>query len=242
MSFFFREASRGLERKLSHITISRHPSFQFLLTWRYFVAELRDYKPVRGRLGQVLYAKSHQNRIEIAWKIACVNGPLHQSPEYTPASTFSYFQVLSVVYASLGALIFSVVSFLKYFSILMFPSRIFSCSAHTYRAVIMHVDGHLLHLLLHSPSQLGAKANQDGDGNVRNQEKTDLLNFFSFFAKVLLPSSSLTTEERLWYFLQMTSFSWKQPKNDTFQVAREARPPRDHVNFTYSRAPFVFCN
>ena len=37
----FREASRGLERKLSHI-ISRHPSFQFLLTWRYFVAALRD--------------------------------------------------------------------------------------------------------------------------------------------------------------------------------------------------------
>ena len=31
---------------------------------------------MRGRLGQVLYAKSHQNRIEIAWKIACVNGPL----------------------------------------------------------------------------------------------------------------------------------------------------------------------
>ena len=27
-------------------------------------------------MGQVLYAKSHQNRIEIAWKIACVNGPL----------------------------------------------------------------------------------------------------------------------------------------------------------------------
>ena len=26
---------------------------------------------MRGRLGQVLYAKSHQNRIEIA----CVNGP-----------------------------------------------------------------------------------------------------------------------------------------------------------------------
>ena len=47
------EASRGLERKLSHI-IWRHPSFQFLLTWRYFVAALRDWKPVRGRLGQVL--------------------------------------------------------------------------------------------------------------------------------------------------------------------------------------------
>ena len=34
---------------------------------------------MRGRLGQVLYAKSHQNRIEIAWKIACVNGPLHST-------------------------------------------------------------------------------------------------------------------------------------------------------------------
>ena len=55
---FFREASRGLGRKLSHII-----SFQFLLTWRYFVAELRDYKPVRGRLWQVLYAKSHRNHI-----------------------------------------------------------------------------------------------------------------------------------------------------------------------------------
>ena len=59
----FREASRRLQRKLSHI-ISRHPSFQFLLTWRYFVAELRDYKPVRGRLWQVLYAKSHRNRMK----------------------------------------------------------------------------------------------------------------------------------------------------------------------------------
>ena len=59
--YFFREALRGLERKLSHI-ISRHPSFQFLLTWRYFVAELRDYKPVRGRLWQVLFEKSHRNR------------------------------------------------------------------------------------------------------------------------------------------------------------------------------------
>ena len=76
----FCEASRGLERKLSPI-ISRHPSFQFLLTWRYFVAELRDYKPVWGRLWQVLYAKSDQNRIEIAWKIACVNGPLNSTVE-----------------------------------------------------------------------------------------------------------------------------------------------------------------
>ena len=59
----FREASCGLERKLSHI-IWRHPSFEFLPTWRYFVAALRDFKPMRGRLGQVLYAKSHQNRIE----------------------------------------------------------------------------------------------------------------------------------------------------------------------------------
>ena len=59
----FREASCGLERKVSHI-ILRHPSFEFLPTWRYFVAALRDYKPVRGRLGQVLCAKSHQNRIE----------------------------------------------------------------------------------------------------------------------------------------------------------------------------------
>ena len=37
----FREASRGLERKLSRI-IWRHPSFEFLLTWRYFVAALCD--------------------------------------------------------------------------------------------------------------------------------------------------------------------------------------------------------
>ena len=59
----FREASCGLERKVSHI-IWRHPSFEFLPTWRYFVAALRDYKPVRGRLGQILCAKSHQNRIE----------------------------------------------------------------------------------------------------------------------------------------------------------------------------------
>ena len=61
--YLFREASRGLERKLSHI-ISRHHSFQFLLNWRYSVAELRDYKPVRGRLWQVLFSKSHQNRMK----------------------------------------------------------------------------------------------------------------------------------------------------------------------------------
>ena len=59
----FREASCGLERKVSHI-IWRHPSFEFLPTWRYFVAALRDYKPVRDRRGQILCAKSHQNRIE----------------------------------------------------------------------------------------------------------------------------------------------------------------------------------
>ena len=59
----FREASCGLERKVSHI-IWRHPSFEFLPTWRYFVAALRDHKPVRSRLGQVLYAKSHQNRMK----------------------------------------------------------------------------------------------------------------------------------------------------------------------------------
>ena len=59
----FREASCGLERKVSHI-ILRHPSFEFLPTWQYFVAALCDYKPVRGRLGQILFAKSHQNRIE----------------------------------------------------------------------------------------------------------------------------------------------------------------------------------
>ena len=71
----FHEASCGLERKVSHI-IWRQPSFEFLPTWRYFVAALRDYKTVRGRLGQVLCAKSHQNRTKIASKIACVNGPL----------------------------------------------------------------------------------------------------------------------------------------------------------------------
>ena len=38
---FFREASCGLERKSSHI-VWRHSSFQFLLTWWYFVAALRD--------------------------------------------------------------------------------------------------------------------------------------------------------------------------------------------------------
>ena len=60
--YIFREALRGLERKFSHI-ISRHP-FQILLNWRYSVAELRDYKPVRGRPWQVLFAKSHQNRMK----------------------------------------------------------------------------------------------------------------------------------------------------------------------------------
>ena len=37
----FREAWRGLERKLWHM-FWRHPSFQFLLPWRYFVAAIRD--------------------------------------------------------------------------------------------------------------------------------------------------------------------------------------------------------
>ena len=67
----FREASCGLERKVSHI-IWRQPSFEFLPTWRYFVAALRDYKPVRGRLGQVLCAKSHQNRIENRMCKGCI--------------------------------------------------------------------------------------------------------------------------------------------------------------------------
>ena len=52
----FSEASRGLERKLPHI-IWRQLSFQFLLTWRCW-----------GRFCM-------QNRIEIAWNIACVNEP-----------------------------------------------------------------------------------------------------------------------------------------------------------------------
>ena len=38
---FFREVSRGLGRKLSHI-FCRHPSSKSLLAWRYFVAALRD--------------------------------------------------------------------------------------------------------------------------------------------------------------------------------------------------------
>ena len=68
--FIFREASRGLERKLSHI-IWRHP-FQFLLT------------KARGRLGQVIYAKSQENRIEIAPKTAwviqhCKKNPILES-------------------------------------------------------------------------------------------------------------------------------------------------------------------
>ena len=66
----FREVSCGLERTVSHI-IWRHPSFEILPTWPYFVAALRGYKPVRGRLGQILCAKSHK----IASKVACVSGP-----------------------------------------------------------------------------------------------------------------------------------------------------------------------
>ena len=33
--------------------------------------------------------------------------------------------------------------------------------------------------------------------------------------------------------------AWQQPKNEAIEVAREARRPRGHVNFTYSRAPFL---
>ena len=39
--YFFCQSSRGWEIKFSHI-IWRHPSFQFLLTWLYFFAVLRD--------------------------------------------------------------------------------------------------------------------------------------------------------------------------------------------------------
>ena len=41
------------------IIIWWHPSFQILLTWRYLVPVLRDLKPMQGRLGQVLYARSY---------------------------------------------------------------------------------------------------------------------------------------------------------------------------------------
>ena len=58
--YSFREASRGLERKLSHI-IWRCPSFQFLLT-RYVCCSVMQLKnPVRGRLGEVLCTKSHRS-------------------------------------------------------------------------------------------------------------------------------------------------------------------------------------
>ena len=38
---------------------------------------------------------------------------------------------------------------------------------------------------------------------------------------------------------EMLSTSWQQRKNEAFEVARR---PQDQINFTYSRAPFVFCN
>ena len=57
----FREASRGLEWKLSHISWG-HSSFQFTLSWRGFVAVLHDEILVRCRLGQVLYAHQIRNR------------------------------------------------------------------------------------------------------------------------------------------------------------------------------------
>ena len=67
----FREASRRLERKLSHI-ISRHPSFQFLLTWRRILSQsYATTNPCGVGCGRFCT----QNRIEIASKIACVNGP-----------------------------------------------------------------------------------------------------------------------------------------------------------------------
>ena len=47
---FFREASRGLERKLIHI-IWRHPAFQFLLTWRYVFRSVTRLKTRAGKAG-----------------------------------------------------------------------------------------------------------------------------------------------------------------------------------------------
>ena len=49
----FREASRWLERKCSHICWWQS-SIQFMVTWRGFVAVLHDETPVRGRARQVL--------------------------------------------------------------------------------------------------------------------------------------------------------------------------------------------
>ena len=40
-------------------------------------------------------------------------------------------------------------------------------------------------------------------------------------------------------FLKMMPTSCQQPENEAIEVAREARRPRDHINFTYSRAPFA---
>ena len=68
---------------------------------------------------------------------------------------------------------------------------------------------------------------------------------YSYLGSKFFPfcQSSVAAEERLWWFLKMMLTSSQQPKNKAIsQVAREARGPRDHVNFTYSRAPFVFCN
>ena len=56
---FFREASRGSERKLSHI-IWRHSSFQFLLTWWWQYA---TKNPCGVGWGRFCMPQSHQNHM-----------------------------------------------------------------------------------------------------------------------------------------------------------------------------------
>ena len=64
--YFFREVSRGLERKLSH-NIWRHPYFQFLLTWRCI---LPQHYTTKNACGVGWATICTQSRIKIAWKIA----------------------------------------------------------------------------------------------------------------------------------------------------------------------------
>ena len=81
---FFREASRGLERKFSHW---RHPSFHLLLTLGEFCRSVTRRR-TRDRLGQVLYGKLHsQNRIK--------NRMCWRASNYTNCARFAFVRTPS---------------------------------------------------------------------------------------------------------------------------------------------------
>ena len=92
-----------------------------------------------------------------------------------------------------------------------------------------------------------ASANWDDDGNVRDLEKK--LSIIVFATRLFLTwLKCFPCPTKLYCFhglyLKKSDCGNVQvqcQQAEAVEIAREARPPRDHVNSTYPRAPLVFC-